>query len=428
MKALLITVGSRGDAEPFCALAQALANAGHEADLWLPQDQAPLAPTSNKISVHPLPFTTMDFYKFVGNPKPEHDHPNPRVKFTGIICDICGELVLPCWREVLESSSGDKKPNVIVASSLARHLGIALSTKLNIPLCLVQLQPLIPTRDFPHSSNTDDCVNALVNGEGTNTDENLETYLELERFQYKFIREKWEQTYVEMDISFPTMDDMLAILQGENDDIIMVNACSGQLIPYYNDSGKNLWNVGSLADNYLPVDYESPQEFVNFLNASQKKPICVGFGSMPFEKTQMIVDALKQANERAVLVGSGMMNIEANDDIFTIESAPYSFLLPKCSLMLSHGGAGVVNATLRAGIPSIISPFFGDQSFWAQLLQAKGLGVVAGTLPELTKDTVVESIEKAKDCAEKCAEVGKVIQEQDFGLMSMIKLLEERLN
>lgn len=42
--------------------------------------------------------------------------------------------------------------------------------------------------------------------------------------------------------------------------------------------------------------------------------------------------------------------------------------------MVSHGGAGVLHSTLRAGIPAIIAPFFGDQFFHAKLIQARELG------------------------------------------------------
>jgi hypothetical protein len=31
---------------------------------------------------------------------------------------------------------------------------------------------------------------------------------------------------------------------------------------------------------------------------------------------------------------------------------------------LHHGGAGTVGASLRAGIPTLIKPWFGDQFFW----------------------------------------------------------------
>lgn len=425
MRVLLITVGSRGDAEPFCALAQALADAGHDVDLWLQQDNTKLAPTYfTTIHVHTLPFTCDDFYKFVGNPKPEHEHANPRVKFTGVIADICGELVLPCTSQVLEACE-TAPPSVIIASSLARHLAMAASAKLQVPLCLVQLQPLIPTQDFPHCSNVDECVAAIM-GETSPNRDNYEYYLELERFQYKFMQDKWQAVYEELNIPFPAMDEMEAILVGKNDDIVMVNAYSNQLTPDYSGCGDNVWNVGPLADDYLPKDYTLLPELVDFLYSQDDKPICIGFGSMPFQETQVIVEALKETNERAVLVGSAMMNIDLGDQVLAIESVPYSYLLPQCSMMLSHGGAGVVCATLRAGIPTIISPLLGDQFFHAKLLQAKRLGVAAESLPELTVDTLVESIARAKSCTEECVKVGMAIRNQESGAKRMVRLLEAR--
>jgi UDP:flavonoid glycosyltransferase YjiC (YdhE family) len=44
-------------------------------------------------------------------------------------------------------------------------------------------------------------------------------------------------------------------------------------------------------------------------------------------------------------------------------------------MMLCHGGAGVVHATLlRAAIPLVISLLMGDQFFFAKLVQAKNIG------------------------------------------------------
>lgn len=54
--------------------------------------------------------------------------------------------------------------------------------------------------------------------------------------------------------------------------------------------------------------------------------------------------------------------------------------------------------------------------------------MVAGGLPELAVDTLVESIEKAKDYLEACAEVGKGIREQESGSKIMVELLENKVN
>ena len=48
--------------------------------------------------------------------------------------------------------------------------------------------------------------------------------------------------------------------------------------------------------------------------------------------------------------------------------------LPRCRCMLSHGGAGVLHSTLRAGIPAIIAPLIGDQFVFAKLIDARELG------------------------------------------------------
>lgn len=63
------------------------------------------------------------------------------------------------------------------------------------------------------------------------------------------------------------------------------------------------------------------------------------------------------------------------DNILHLSSIPYPYLLPHCSMMICHGGAGVIQACLSAGIPCIVIPVMGDQFAWARLLHAKGLGL-----------------------------------------------------
>ena len=42
--------------------------------------------------------------------------------------------------------------------------------------------------------------------------------------------------------------------------------------------------------------------------------------------------------------------------------------------MCHHGGAGTTAAGLRAGKPTIIVPFFGDQFFWGNVIEKSGAG------------------------------------------------------
>ncbi|CAO2820343.1 unnamed protein product [Amaranthus hypochondriacus] len=47
-------------------------------------------------------------------------------------------------------------------------------------------------------------------------------------------------------------------------------------------------------------------------------------------------------------------------------SLPYSWLFPKCVMVIHHGGSGSTAAALRAGIPQVICPFMLDQFYWAE--------------------------------------------------------------
>ena len=439
MRVLLLAVGSRGDAEPFCSLAATLACTEKidAVDLHLQKDLEYLVPKGySNIHYHALPFTQMDFYKYAGQerkpPQAGAGHPNPRVNFLGMVTDMMGGLVLPCYDDVMKTALGDGKPiDAIVASSIARQLAmeVSMQMKTNVPVYLVQLQSLVPTVDYPHYSQIDKCVKALTTGESANTPENLETFLELERFQHEFLKVHADAQLVpkeEYDArrSAIDVDTTLAALMGKPIDAIdlwMVNAVSTHIVPPASDAGKKVLNIGSLAADYVPQDFEPPTELISFLDSLEAPPVCFGYGSMPFGQAELLVDAAFEAKRPAILVGSAMMDVIdkkkaaentelaewVGKNIYCVSGIPYPWLLPRCSMMFSHGGAGVLHSTLRAGIPAVIAPFLGDQFFFAPYVEAKGWGVKAcENMMKLTKEDVIRSIEKADACKDACKELG----------------------
>ncbi|CAK9116426.1 unnamed protein product [Durusdinium trenchii] len=98
MRLLLITVGSRGDAEPYQALADTLAEGGHQVEFFLQPEHS--FPAKKQVTLHPLPFSTSDFYRYAGNPRYGQDHENPRVKFVGVVAEVVSQLVLPLMEDV----------------------------------------------------------------------------------------------------------------------------------------------------------------------------------------------------------------------------------------------------------------------------------------------------------------------------------------
>jgi sterol 3beta-glucosyltransferase len=69
--------------------------------------------------------------------------------------------------------------------------------------------------------------------------------------------------------------------------------------------------------------------------------------------------------------------VEIPPEVYMLDKVPHDWLFPQIDAALHHGGAGTTGASLRAGIPTIIKPWFGDQFFWASRVQK--LGVRANT-------------------------------------------------
>ena len=65
--------------------------------------------------------------------------------------------------------------------------------------------------------------------------------------------------------------------------------------------------------------------------------------------------------------------IEFPPECFLVDKVPHDWLFLRIDAALHHGGAGTTGASLKAGIPTLIKPWFGDQFFWASRVQALGV-------------------------------------------------------
>lgn len=132
-----------------------------------------------------------------------------------------------------------------------------------------------------------------------------------------------------------------------------------------------------------PGDYTPPAELAAFLAAGEK-PLYVGFGTMSYFKADeklagLAVKAIIKSGKRGILCGMGK---PANlpDNIIAINSIPHSWLFDRVLAVCHHGGAGTTATAFKAGVPSIIIPFSNDQFAWAQ--RSYELGVGAKPIPK----------------------------------------------
>ena len=81
--------------------------------------------------------------------------------------------------------------------------------------------------------------------------------------------------------------------------------------------------------------------------------------------------------------------------------------------VVHHGGAGTTAAGLRAGVPSVVVPFFGDQPLWAERLVELGVSPPPIPYKELSAQRLAAAIQAAVS--------DKTMQQQAFALGESIR-------
>jgi len=179
-----------------------------------------------------------------------------------------------------------------------------------------------------------------------------------------------------------------------------------------------------------PNEWKPPADLQDFLTAGDP-PVYVGFGSMvgpnPKQLTEIIVVGLQQAGKRGILA-AGWGGLEAADlpeTIFKLDQAPHSWLFPCMAAVVHHGGAGTTAAGLRAGKPTLVCPYFGDQPFWGQRVFELGVGPEPIHQKKLTVEGFATAINTTVSNAamqQKAAALGEKIRNED-GIANAIAVI-----
>ena len=174
-------------------------------------------------------------------------------------------------------------------------------------------------------------------------------------------------------------------------------SCSNFVFPRPKDWNENIHQYGywfvSEKSEYTPS-----KELSDFL-AQGDKPIYLGFGSV-FNKNhtneiiKLIIDALNKCKKRGIICGMGSIN-NLPENILSVQSIPHTWLFERVSAVVHHGGAGTTATGFKIGVPSIIIPFSNDQFAWAHRAFDLGVGSKPIYRKNLTPDKLATSIEFA---------------------------------
>ncbi|MFD9945229.1 glycosyltransferase [Nonomuraea sp. NPDC059023] len=350
MKVLLLTMGSRGDVQPYVALARGLLAAGHEPVVAGPRRFGSLAAPFG-IAFRPLPDEMLDL--------------QDQVKGQGAGAAItAARSVKPMVRRVLDEEAALIEPglDVIVyhpkalgGPYLAEKAGIPSLAGLLLPLYVPTAafaSPILPVRLPPAVNRATWRVAAAVEA------------------PYRSVVRTWRTEVLGLCEGFRPAAELIAAGP-------VLHAWSPRLLPAPADWPPRADPIGFWT---LPAagDWTPPERLAAFLEEGPP-PVYAGFGSMagrdPRGLAATVVEAARLAGRRAILATGwgGLRPGEDAEDVLVIEEAPHDWLLPRVALALHHGGIGTVAAALRAGIPQVVRPFLGDQPFWADRLHRLGV-------------------------------------------------------
>ena len=158
-----------------------------------------------------------------------------------------------------------------------------------------------------------------------------------------------------------------------------------------------------------------PRNVESFLAAGDA-PVVVGFGSAASlhaaERYRVVADACEKLGRRCVLIGPSADAVAPTPQVMVVPSAPYARLFPAACVIVHHGGFGTCAEALRAGKPSVVTPFAFDQFDTAARVHDAGLGrwlvgkANSATAVAATLDSVLRSAPlgaAARDAAAKIA-------------------------
>jgi UDP:flavonoid glycosyltransferase YjiC (YdhE family) len=419
MHITIIAVGSHGDVQPCIALGLGLKRAGYQVRI------AAYGVFSDFVESYDLEFASI-----AGNPREMMDQQpgqtwlqsgdNPLAFARGLKRLTTRDTIKKGQADTLEACRGTHA----VIYSMFGAAGYHVAEMLGVPSMFALLQPFSRTREFPSIT----LPGWSLGGSG-----NWLTHLIGERLIWQMVRapyNRWRREVLKLKpLSFRGPFDLLYQKR-----VPYLYGFSQYVVPRPRD-----WPDWHVTTGYWfldsPAEWSPPPGLLDFLSQNPK-PIYIGFGSMSGRIARRlatpVIEAVRLSNQRAVLLGGWASIHEGDlpDNIYAIESAPHDWLFPHMAAVVHHGGAGTTAAGLRAGVPSVVVPFFADQPYWGSRIHSLGVGPKPILQKKLTAQSLANAITQAvtdKDMQHSAALLGGKIRAED-GVARAVEIVDNYIN
>jgi UDP:flavonoid glycosyltransferase YjiC (YdhE family) len=379
----VITTGSQGDVRPYVALGVPLKAAGHDV----------------RVVAHPgfeglVRGRGLDFAPIAGDPRDLAANESPELRalhgggrsmfrWVRTLKDVHVPLMRQCLKDCWEACHD---ADVIVVSMVPYLYGYAVARKLEVPLVRAFYFPVSPTRSHP----PDFVPQWLPLGGRLN----MATYHAQRQVLWQIAR-PWLAGACRDVLRLETLPRLEPFGDLDRQQQLLLYAYSPFVAPPPPDWGKWIDVTGYwFLDR--STDWNPPPALAAFLD-NGPPPVCIGFGSMTYDRTELVrivARALALTGQRAVLLTGwgGLRPPELPPSMMTIDWAPLNWLFSRMTAVVHHGGAGTTAEGLRAGVPTVVVPFFYDQFFWGRRVFELGVGPRPIPRKRLDADTLAAAI------------------------------------
>jgi len=423
VKVGMVITGTRGDIQPFVALAYGLAMKGHEVTVTANADAAAFVGAAG------LKFVPMDLdvRQFLSSPLGQRaiiDGTSPA------LLDSANEWFAADVPTITEGATAVADgADVVIAGMAMDDYAAAVCAGLGVPLMLAYVHPWEPTADFPHPLMHPDWLASHQLSDA----EIQRTNLELEQVYWRG-----------RDVAINTLRASLGLplahhpmfRSASEAGLTLLNGYSSVLVPRPSDWGHNSvmtgdWKLAEQTRRQLG-ESELSDGLADWLGAGPA-PVFLGFGSMPILDPAPVVDMAVAAARRAgvrVLIGAGwteMADIARTlpDDVELVSDIDHDWLFPRCQGVVHHGGAGTTAAGLTAGRPTFVFSLFADQPYWGSRVVQLGAGGHR-RFHELGLDTLTEALVLLgrEDVRGNAAALGRRLRQED-GVANAVQIITD---
>ncbi|MGD8567306.1 MAG: glycosyltransferase [Gammaproteobacteria bacterium] len=389
MRIGLQTWGSNGDIRPFMALAKGLQSAGHEVTLWVTSvDGIRYDESAARLGIHLQHVATpviegqdelLRATTQIGN----ESNPIRQAKF------IIDRFLVPAEAPMYETARQLCRDNDLVVGHFFHYPLQTAAEITGAPYVSIMLQHnMIPTRYLPPAGMP--ALGPIAN-----------------RLFWWLLRKVLNNGIKPFADNFrrqhglPVAGDLLRDIWTSHQ--LNLIAVSHQLCQPLPD-----WPLYHKVCGFLNLQPETTSapfepQLERFIDQGER-PVFIGFGSMLVNDVDtqrktlsLLVEAVKLAGCRAVIQASlwDQCGVDSDETIYYVSHCDHHRLFPRCELIVHHGGAGTVQTTLLAGVPSVVVAHIAEQQFWG--VELKRLGVAAGVLTrrKLTAKKLARYIQKA---------------------------------